>query len=129
MKKMIVLLFCLLLCLTACAPAEPTETNDLPEGVSYAIKVVAEDGTPIVGAMVSLCQDKEGGTCYMPALTGEDGVAYFYEKAVPVQGNMKFRVLAAEGYDLPLDESGDIRYTQIPNGEVYMIQRLEKIPN
>ena len=127
MKKMIVLLFCLLLCITACAPAEPTENNNLPEGVSYAIKVVAEDGTPIVGAMVSLCQDKEGGICYMPALTSEDGIAYFYENAVPVQDNMKFRVLAAEGYELPLDENGDIRYTKIPDGAVHMIQLLKKL--
>lgn len=129
MKKMIVMALCLLLCMTACGQPEATETTNLPEGVSYGIKVVDAEGNPIAGAMVSICQDKEGGTCYMPVKTDENGMAYFYADMVPVQDNMKFRVLAAEGYELPLDDNGDIRYTLIPNGTVQMIISLNKIEN
>ena len=118
---------CLLLSMAACGNDEPTkEVNNLPEGVSYGIKVVNENGEAIVGALVSMCQDVEGGTCYMPSTTGSDGMALFYENMVPVQNHMKVRVLAAEGYELPLDESGDIRYTPIPDGEVYIVLVLKQ---
>ena len=117
---------CLLLSMAACDNDTPQETNNLPEGVSYGIKVVDGEGNPIAGALVSMCQDVEGGTCFMPATTGEDGMALFLENMVPVQNNMKVRVLAAEGYELPLDESGDIRYTPIPDGEVYIVLVLKQ---
>ena len=123
------LMVCVLLSLAACGEPEPTEVNNLPEGVSYGIKVVDADGNPIAGALVVLCQGGEGGICYMPAMTGEDGMALFYENTIPVQNNMKVRVLAAEGYDLPLDDTGDIRYTQIPDGTVQMVLLLHNIEN
>ena len=129
MKKILIMVLCLLLCMTACAAPDPTENGNLPEGVSYAIEVVDTAGNPIPGAMVVLCQDKEGGTCYMPGSTDENGIAYFHSNMIPVQNDMKVRVLMAEGYDLPLDDSGDIRYTQIPDGTVYMTLQLEKIEN
>lgn len=129
----VALAVCLLLSLAACGAPESTEgtpaVTNLPEGVSYGIKVVDADGNPIVGAMVGICQDVEGGICYMPGITDEGGMAYFYENAIPVQENLKVRVLAAEGYDLPLDDTGDIRYTQIPNGTLYMILSLNKLEN
>jgi hypothetical protein len=118
---------CLLLSLTACGNDEPTkEVNNLPEGVSYGIKVVNENGEAIVGALVSMCQDVEGGTCFMPVKTDESGMAHFNANMIPVQNHMKVRVLAAEGYELPLDESGDIRYTPIPDGEVYIVLVLKQ---
>ena len=128
MKKLLLLL-CLLLCLSACGASDPKEVSDLPEGASYAIELVDEEGNPIVGALVSLCQNKEGGICYMPSYTNEEGIAYFHAELVPQQDDMKFRVLQAEGYELPLDENGDIRYTEIPDGAVHMIQLLKKLSN
>ena len=122
-----VLAACLLLSLTACGNDEPTkEVNNLPEGVSYGIKVVNENGEAIVGALVSMCQDVEGGTCYMPSTTGSDGMALFYENMVPVQNHLKVRVLSAEGYILPVDGDGEILYTPIPDGQVHIILVLQK---
>ena len=116
--------------MTACGQPDTTEPiTNLPEGVSYGIKVVNGDGEPIVGALVSICQDVDGGICYMPVKTDENGMAYFNANMVPVQDNLKFRVLSADGYELPLDDAGDIRYTIIPSGTVLMIQVLEKDAN
>lgn len=132
MLRMFTLLFavCLLLSMTACGQPDTTEPiTNLPEGVSYGIKVVNGDGEPIVGALVSICQDVDGGICYMPVKTDENGMAYFNANMVPVQDNLKFRVLSADGYELPLDDAGDIRYTIIPSGTVLMIQVLEKAAN
>ena len=132
MKKILFFLMavCLLSALVACGQPEPTENvTNLPEGISYGIKVVDQDGNPIAGAMVVLCQNVEGGICYMPTSTGADGMALFKESAIPVQNNMKVRVLAADGYDLPLDDSGDIRYTEIPDGTVQMVLVLNKLAN
>lgn len=134
MKKMtcftaVLALLCLLLSMAACGQPEPTEPTNLPEGVSYGIKVVNEDGAPIVGALVSICQDMDGGICYMPVKTDENGMAYFNANMVPVQNNLKFRVLEAEGYDLPLDDAGEIRYTAIPDGQVLTLIMLKKLAN
>ena len=132
MKKILIFLMvlCMVATLAACGESKPTENvSTLPEGVSYGIKVVDQDGNPIAGAMVVLCQNIEGGICYMPTSTGEDGMALFKESAIPVQNNMKVRVLAADGYDLPLDDAGDIRYTVIPDGTVQMVLVLNKIAN
>lgn len=132
MKKIVIFLMvlCVFSALVACGEPEPTENlTNLPDGVSYGIKVVDGDGNPIAGAMVVLCQNVEGGICYMPGFTGEDGMALFKESAIPMQNNMKVRVLAAEGYELPLDDTGDIRYTLIPDGTVQMILVLDKIAN
>ena len=66
MKKILFIL-CLLLCLSACGTSDSKEVSDLPEGASYAIELVDEEGNPIVGALVSLCQNKEGGISYQGA--------------------------------------------------------------
>lgn len=117
---------CLLLSMAACGNDSQKETNNLPEGVSYGIKVVDGEGNPIAGALVSLCQEGEGGTCYMPSTTGSDGMALFYENMVPVQNHLKVRVLSAEGYILPVDGDGEILYTPIPDGQVHIILVLQK---
>lgn len=136
-----VLMACVLLTMAACGEATSSQYASagtialqqtqpaLLEGVSYAIKVEDVDGNSLAGAMVALCQNVEGGTCYMPGLTGEDGMVYFYENVIPVQNEMKVRVLAAEGYDLPMDETGDICYTMIPNGTTQITLVLDKIVN
>lgn len=94
---------------------------------AYRVTVQDAEGNPVVGALVVLCQDKEGGTCYLPGTTDEQGVVQFSPDAVPVQNNMKVRVLAANGFDLPLDENGDIRYTPIPDGTTEITLTLQKV--
>ena len=115
------MLACLLLSLTACGDATTAGSN-----VSYTITVVDNGGNPVSGVTVFICQDTEGGVCYMPVKTDENGVAAFSKDVVPVQDNMKVRVLVADGYDLPLDENGDIAYTIIPNGATEMTLTLYK---
>lgn len=94
---------------------------------AYRITVQDTEGKPVVGALVVLCQDKEGGTCYLPGTTDEQGVAQFSPDAVPVQNDMKVRVLAAKGFELPLDENGEIRYTPIPDGTTEITLTLQKV--
>jgi hypothetical protein len=129
--KRLLLIFVLLvaLCLTACGEPAATETPNTTAPTAsdhYTIKVQDAQGNPIVGALVVMCQGGEGGVCYMPSKTGTDGVVVFAKEAVPVQDNMKVRVLSAEGYDLPLDDTGDIRYTLVPDGTTEMTLVLEK---
>ena len=112
-----IVLLSIVTALAACSGAED----------AYRITVRDTEGKPIVGALVVLCQDKEGGTCYLPGTTDEQGVAQFSPDAVPVQNNMKVRVLAANGYDLPLDENGEIRYTIIPDGTTEITLTLQKV--
>ena len=53
---------------------EPTEAA-IPDGkVQYKVKVVDEEGNPIVGAMMQACTDK---TCLAPVKTDDAGVAAF----------------------------------------------------
>jgi hypothetical protein len=59
--------------------------------------------------------------------TDEQGVARFSPEAVPVQKSMKVRVLSANGFELPLDENGDIRYTLIPEGNTEITLILNRI--
>lgn len=90
-----VLLLTLVLCLCACggsgektpeteapeteapvveteAPAVETEAPTEAEFNGYTVTVQDEEGNPIAGAMVQLCQD----TCF-PSMTNESGVAMF----------------------------------------------------
>lgn len=116
------LLICALLTMASCGPvAEPAATG-------YTIKVQDAQGNPIADALVGMCQDGEGGACYLPQKTDADGIVRFAPEAVPVQDNIKVRVLAAVGYDLPLDTNGDILYTPVPNGTTEMTLILEKLP-
>ena len=105
------LLLCLMLVMTACI-------QDLPkmdETISYTVTVVDTAGEPVVGALVTICQDLEGGICYMPVKTDENGMAVFHKEAVPVQDALKVRVMSGGGYDLPLAD-GTVGYVPIPNG-------------
>lgn len=86
------LLLCMVLTLVACgsepaateapteapvvateAPVQETEApTEATEFEGYTVTVVDEEGNPIAGAMVQLCQE----TCF-PGATNEDGVAAF----------------------------------------------------
>ena len=130
MKKILLFLMVLWMfaTLAACGEPKPTENvTNLPEGVSYGIKVVDTAGEPVVGALVSICQDKEGGICYMPVKTDENGMAYFYADKVPVQENMKVQVKSGGGYDLPMAD-GQTGYIIIPNGTTEMTLTVLVMP-
>lgn len=108
------LVLCMGLCLCACGGGETTQgTNGTTQGteptesttkgteptestgdgkVEYKVTVLYPDGTPVVGAYVSVCTDE---MCFNPAATDENGVAIFRlaeqdgykaKLAVPVEG-------------------------------------------
>ena len=110
------LISCLLLVLSACLKAVPPSPN--PD-VSYRIIVVDEGNNPVSDVLVTICQDKEGGICYMPVRTDENGMAVFYKEAIPVQDNLKVRVMSGGGVDLPMAD-GNSGYILIPNGTTEM---------
>ena len=129
MKKYLLFLLGALL-LTACGKeAAPPATQPVvnptvkPEEFSYQITVVDTEGKPVQGAMVSICQAREGGTCYMPQKTDSGGVARFQSAMVPVQDDLKVRILAAQGYELPTENGG---YTVISNGTTELTLTLQK---
>ncbi len=102
MKMFLALMLALMLVLSLCAcgqsnqngdPTDPTDgstdTTDgtekdptqesteatIPEGlVQYKVKVVDQEGNPIVGVMVQLCTDE---SCLIPVKTDDTGVATF----------------------------------------------------
>ena len=115
MKRLIAVMMVLAiaLCVVACAqpqdngskPAtstttKPSGTTTQPSGSSsqndpeptHFVKVVDQDGNPVSGVIVSLCDDF---VCYAPVSTGEDGIAVFYEEGLT---GAKARVISAEGY-------------------------------
>jgi hypothetical protein len=116
----VILILSLIMVMTACGGHEDAVSG-------YKVTVRDPDGNPVVGALVVLCQDQDGGTCYLPVTTDEQGVARFSPEAVPVQKSMKVRVLSANGFELPLDENGDIRYTPIPEGNTEITLILNRI--
>ena len=130
MRKLSVFVVLLLLVslLAACGEAIPTTAPATLPAIQYTVHVQDADGNPIADALVAICQAGEGGICYMPAKTGADGTITFPEDAVPVQNNMKVRVLSASGYDLPVDENGEIIYTIIPDGTTTITLTLNKLP-
>lgn len=121
MKKIFLLVLMLAVLLPACG--QDTATTAASQQTSYVIKVVSTDGEPIVGAMVSICQNEVDGVCYMPVKTDAQGLARFDADQVPRQDNMKVKVLYAEGYGLPQENDG---YIIIPTGTTEVTLTLEK---
>jgi hypothetical protein len=126
--SMIFALLLLVSLLAACGEATPTTAPATTPATQYTVRVQDADGNPVADALVAICQAGEGGICYMPSKTGADGTVTFPENAVPVQNNMKVRVLSAPGYDLPVDENGEIIYTMIPDGTATITLILNKLP-
>lgn len=56
-------------------PTQESTEATIPEGmVQYKVKVVDEEGNPVVGVMVQVCTD---ASCLMPVKTDDAGVATF----------------------------------------------------
>lgn len=54
--------------------AEPDETTAPDNNITYTIKVVDQNGAPVEGVIVKLC---EGEVCRKPVITGADGTAAY----------------------------------------------------
>ena len=69
---------------------QPTTTNPTTAPTpSHTVKVVDEEGNPVAGIAVQLCDD---GSCYNPQITNEEGIAAFF---MPGITGAKARIYAA----------------------------------
>lgn len=76
---------------TTTQPSSTTKPGD-PEP-TYFVKVVDENGAPVAGIIVSLCDDNG---CYDPAMTDAEGIAVFYNQGLT---GAKAVVFKANGYE------------------------------
>ena len=76
---------------TTTQPSSTTQPAD-PEP-TYFVKVVDENGAPVAGIIVSLCDDNG---CYDPAMTDAEGIAVFYNQGLT---GAKAVVFKANGYE------------------------------
>lgn len=117
MKRLIavMLILTIALCVVACAQPQDNgskpSNNSKPTGTSstttqtssttkpsdpeptYFVKVVDENGAPVAGIIVSLCDDNG---CYDPAMTDAEGLAVFYNQGLT---GAKAVVFKANGYE------------------------------
>lgn len=83
-------------------PLNPDDGNtedQIPDGIQYKVKVVDEEGNPIVGVYVQLCTEE---TCLMPVKTDEAGVAVF-TPAEEEEYHAKFTKVP-EGYEADAED-------------------------
>ncbi|MBQ4641004.1 MAG: hypothetical protein IJB47_00095 [Oscillospiraceae bacterium] len=127
MKKFLALMLALMLVLSLCAcgqsgqdenPTDPTDGNTdttdgtekdptqesteatIPEGMAqYKVKVVDEEGNPVVGVMIQVCTEE---TCLIPVKTDDAGVATF-PPAVEGEYHANFLPGIPEGYEADAD--------------------------
>lgn len=78
------------------AKNEEESSSEDTSKVKYTVKVVDEEGNPVVGAMVQLCKD----SC-VPAMTKDNGVAEF--ELAEDNYDVKFAVFP-KGYEYSTDE-------------------------
>ena len=76
---------------TTTQPSSTTKPGD-PEP-TYFVKVVDENGAPVAGIIVSLCDDNG---CYDPAMTDAEGISVFYNQGLT---GAKAVVFKANGYE------------------------------
>ena len=117
MKRLIavMLILTIALCVVACTQPQDNDSkpsnNSKPTGTSrtttqpsstakpgdpeptYFVKVVDENGAPVAGIIVSLCDDNG---CYDPAMTDAEGIAVFYNQGLT---GAKAVVFKANGYE------------------------------
>lgn len=123
MKKLLALMLALMLvlCLCACASGQGgnntdgtvdttdgtgdttesgTETTSSESALQYKVKVVDQDGNPVVGVMIQVCTDE---TCLIPAKTDDAGVATF-SPAEEAEYHANFLTGIPAGYEADAEE-------------------------
>jgi hypothetical protein len=88
--------------------SEPTSSSTQKEEdpePSHIVKVVDQDGNPVAGVYVQLC---DNGSCYAPVVTNEEGIAEFFKPGIT--GAMT-KVMKADGYTFSNE------YTNFAEGE------------
>ncbi len=79
------------------AADEPTEAPTQAAKVTYTVKVVDQDGTPVAGVRVQMCKDE---LCMLPKSTDESGVATFAEDEATYRAKL---ASLPEGYTADMD--------------------------
>lgn len=122
LKKILALTLALMLVLSLCACGQPSQNTNgsttattnptsgnattnptekateltIPDGMAmYTVKVVDEEGNPVVGAMVQVCTDE---SCLVPAKTDDAGIATFGPAAEGAY-HANFLPSVPEGYE------------------------------
>jgi hypothetical protein len=142
MKRLIavMMVLTLALCFVACtqpqqnpgttttqAPAPTTSTTTVPssstviETPDYIVYVVDQDGNPVIGAEVILCDE---GSC-IPGTVEENGAEYYLFKAL--KGAAKAKITGVpEGYTIDPVEDPD-GYTYLAEGETTITLKATKV--
>lgn len=128
MKRLIAVMMVLVIavCFAACGGTEPTKapttttpttapttqpttaptTQPTKAEPGYIVYVVDQDGLPVGGATVLLCDE---GMCYAPVVTNAEGAAEFSQKNLV---GAKAKIAAITGYTIDNPD-----YTMIAEGE------------
>ena len=144
MKRLVavMLVLTLALCLVACAqpqPTNPTENQPTtkpttqpttqpttaptdPKTPSHSVTVVDQDGNPVAGIYVQLCDD---GNCYFPVQTNESGVAEFFLENL--NGPAKVKTISLEGYEADTTGTDAEGYIKFPDGSTSVTLKIIKI--
>ena len=95
MKRLIAVMLILTIALCVVACTQPQDNGSKPSNNSKPtfVKVVDENGAPVAGIIVSLCDDNG---CYDPAMTDAEGIAVFYNQGLT---GAKAVVFKANGYE------------------------------
>ena len=91
---------------TAPTTVPPTTNGPELDEPDYVVYVVDQDGNPVAGVMVQLCDE---GACYAPVTTDDNGVAEFFMEK-DIVGAMT-KVMMAAGYEFSTE------YTMFAEGE------------
>ena len=81
---------------------------------TYIATVVDQDGNPVAGVAVQLCDDN---MCYLYQLTDENGVVNFFQK---IESGAKVMILTADGYTFSSDY---VKYAEGENTVTLTITR------
>ena len=92
--------------------AEPDETTKAPDAkITYTIKVVDQNGAPIEGVIVKLC---EGEVCRKPVITGADGTASY--KFEPNGNELKAMIEVEQDEAISAAYTYSSEYVYLENG-------------
>lgn len=106
---------------TTSSTAPTTSTPTEPEEPDYIVYVVDQDGNPVIGAEVTLCDD----SMCLPGTVEDNGAEYFLFKAL--KGAAKAKVTdVPEGYTIDPVEDPD-GYTYFAEGETTVTLKVTKV--